>query len=218
MPSIHTDKDSVKNYFDNSYKNVSTLQTVPWVTGAVGIEILRKMINKEIPHGSKILEVGCGLGTEAVFMQRHGHQVIALDLDASVIEKAKSYAKLLDSPVDFRKEDFLLVSERPEFQEAFDIVMDQGCFHHMLPQDRATYASTLKACLKPGGKYLMRGFSNLMPPSSSGNGPFRLSSDDILSTFSKDFYLDEMYIFDNVPVVGKENVPQKFWFVGLRKR
>ncbi len=218
MADIHTDKGTVKQYFNEVYHDKATLENVPWVTGAVGIEILKKIINKQIPAGMSILDVGCGFGTEAVFMARHGHRVAAIDADPAIIAKAEKYAALLDTKVDFRVQNFLEIEQLKEFAGAFDIVTDQGCFHHILPQDRQAYKNAVKYCLKSGGRYFMRGFSYLMPPSTSGNGPIRLTSDDILNTFLTDFYVEEMYVFDNIPVAGKEDVPQKFWFTALRKR
>ena len=218
MVDIHTTESSVKKYFADVYNDKASLDNVPWVTGAVGIEILKKIIAKQISLKSNILDVGCGFGTEAVFMARHGHHVVAMDTDASIIKKAKEYAALLDTQVNFHVNNFLKITDQSDFCNAFDIVTDQGCFHHILPQDRKMYKDAVKYCLKPGGKYFMRGFSNLMPPSTSGNGPIRLTSDDILNTFQSDFYVNEMYIFDNIPVVGKENIPQKFWFVSLTRR
>lgn len=218
MNDIHTSESSVKDYFTDVYNEEASLNNIPWVTGAVGIEILKKVIGKKFPLASNVLDVGCGFGTEAVFLARHGHHVIGVDTDATIIGKAKEYAKLLDTFVDFRVCNFLKTVEQSELFSRFDIVIDQGCFHHILPQDRQAYKNAVVHCLKNGGKYLMRGFSNLMPPSTSGNGPVRLTSDDILNTFLSDFYVDEMYVFDNIPVVGKEDMPQKFWFVSLTKR
>jgi ubiquinone/menaquinone biosynthesis C-methylase UbiE len=48
---------------------------------------------KYLPKNSKILELGCGLGKDAIFFAKRGHFVVALDFSKEAIKKAKENAK-----------------------------------------------------------------------------------------------------------------------------
>ncbi len=57
-------------------------------------EILKdlKYYEKYLPHGSKILELGCGLGFKAVPLSSLGYNVVGIDNDKRVVEAAKKNA------------------------------------------------------------------------------------------------------------------------------
>lgn len=48
---------------------------------------------KYFPKNSKILEVGCGLGRDAIFFAKNGHEVVALDFSKEALKIAKRDAK-----------------------------------------------------------------------------------------------------------------------------
>ena len=47
-------------------------------------------VNKKIPVGSKILEIGCGNGRDASFLAGEGHQIVALDPSESAIQSCRT--------------------------------------------------------------------------------------------------------------------------------
>ncbi|MCF6200416.1 MAG: class I SAM-dependent methyltransferase, partial [Hyphomicrobiaceae bacterium] len=62
------------------------------------------------PHkGAKALDVGCGLGDNAVFIAQNGYEVMAIDLSQSAIDWAQK--RFADSPVTFRPADLF---QRPQ--------------------------------------------------------------------------------------------------------
>jgi len=216
MDIIHKSQPLVDEYFHDVYTQDLSLEQVPWCTGAVGIELQKRLIDKTILPGMTIFDVGCGIGTESVFLSQNGLKVFGLDKDKNAINIAKKYAKLLNTKPTFILGDIL----NPEFKKPplkkqlhlIDVITDQGCFHHILPQDRHKYAKNILSLLKPEGRFLLRGFSTEMPPSNSGKGPIRLSKQDILGTFEKYFVTEKLFIFDNIPVPTTPEKPQRFWF------
>jgi ubiquinone/menaquinone biosynthesis C-methylase UbiE len=64
-----------------------------------------------VQKGGKILDAGCGIGTDAVFMQQKGYQVKGIDLSTEMIKKAKN---------DFPGIDFQVMDLRhPDFEEEY---------------------------------------------------------------------------------------------------
>ena len=48
-----------------------------------------KYYKKYLPKGSKILELGCGLGFKAVPLSSLGYELVGIDSDKRVVESAK---------------------------------------------------------------------------------------------------------------------------------
>jgi len=81
---------------------------------------IRQLNDYPPPPGSRILEVGCGTGTTACYLASQGYQVVAADLHAKMIEKAKIRAERNQVQVDFRVAD---VCKLPFVANEFDVVL-----------------------------------------------------------------------------------------------
>lgn len=96
-----------------------------------------------IPQKSRVLEIGCGLGVDAIFFASKGHDVLATDLSevaiASLQKKRKTRIarfQVLDisDPIDFEDESFDLVYSRLALHYFTDAVTKQmfGELHRIL--------------------------------------------------------------------------------------
>ncbi|OHE75150.1 MAG: methyltransferase, partial [Verrucomicrobia bacterium RIFCSPHIGHO2_12_FULL_41_10] len=182
MTATHS---SVRDYFKMIYGSKKVVQH-EWTAGTASPELIRVIWENQIALGSRVLEVGCGVGTESVFLAVRGMCVSAIDISSHAIEKAKMLAAAYDVMVDFQVADALHL---PFENQTFDVFCDQGCFHHLTDEERITYVSELMRVLKPGGMFLLRSFSDKMPP---GPQPRRITSRDLISTFSPHLELEHM--------------------------
>ena len=109
--------------------------------------------------------MGCGTGTNAIWLAQHGYGVLGVDLAPLAIERAQ--AKLPSGvPCRFAALDFLAgapeggpltgPSAPPAFVGApFQLVFDRGCFHVFdEPGDRSKFAARAAEVLAPGGVWL----------------------------------------------------------------
>jgi SAM-dependent methyltransferase len=146
---------------------------MPWDTGVPDPMLIQLVESGDLPVG-RVLDVGCGTGTNAIWLAQHGYEVHGVDVAPLAIEQAR--AKL---PVGlncrFAAVDFL--AERPE-GGPFELVFDRGCFHVFdEPADRAKFAAQVAAVLAPGGMWLSLIGSTEGPPREVG--PPRRSLRDV---------------------------------------
>lgn len=100
--------------------------------------------------GKKILEIGCGAGTDACEFARHGADVTAIDITDHAIELTTKRAEVEGLNIKAMKYD----GDRLPFDpDTFDVVYSCGVLHHSPFMDDL-FADTHKV-LKPGGELVM---------------------------------------------------------------
>jgi len=212
-----TDRSKTEKFFKEKWEQGIGLDATPWMTTAVGKELQDLLIDQSLKDGMAVLDVGCGIGVEACFLAKHGMRVTGIDFIPETIQRAKEYAGIVGAPANFECIDFL--GDLKEIGGSFDLILDQGCFHHIPIAERAEYAKRASSHLRETGLLFIRAFSDLMLPSPTGDGPIRLSSDDILSTFLPLFSVVHLYRFSNIPLPEPWTYkPQVFWSFLARKR
>ena len=129
-------------------------------------------IVKNVPiKPCKVLELGCGTGTNAIWLAQQGFTVTAIDLSQTAIEQAR--AKGGAEGCTFVLADFF---DDPLPGTDFDFVFDLGCLHGFSdPEHRDMLAKRIAQCLTEGG-YWLNISSSLDGPAIC---PSRLSANEI---------------------------------------
>ena len=95
----------------------------------------------------RVLEIGCGLGTDGAQFAKAGADYTGVDLTDAAIEFAQKRFELFDLPGSFRTAD----AEKLDFADnLFDVVYSHGVLHHT--PDTAGAIKEVHRVLKPGGK------------------------------------------------------------------
>lgn len=98
-------------------------------------------------RGLRVLEIGCGLGTDGARFARAGAIYTGVDLTDAAIELARRRFELEDLPGEFRVAD----AENLDFaDESFDVVYSHGVLHHTPDTHRAV--REVHRVLRPGGR------------------------------------------------------------------
>ena len=109
----------------------------PWMPRVMGFDQF---------SGQRLLEVGCGMGTDLLQFARGGAIVTGVDLTPRSIEISRRHFKLYDVPGNF----LLTDGEQLPFPDgSFDVVYSNGVLHHT--PNTADAIREVHRVLKPGG-------------------------------------------------------------------
>lgn len=167
---IHNNQQRMSSLRKKLFYYLSYFRKPPWDTGISPPELLELI--RTCPPG-KALDLGCGTGTNAITLARHGWRVTGIDFVAKAIRKAQKKARQAGVKVDFHIGD---VTKIDMIHGQFDLVLDIGCFHSLTPEEKTAYIRNLKRLLAPGGIFLLYGFLAGASPTSSGISPSDIES------------------------------------------
>jgi SAM-dependent methyltransferase len=101
-------------------------------------------------RGLKVLEIGCGLGTDGAQFAKAGADYTGIDLTEASIVLAKKSFELAGLKGEFRVSD----AENLDFADVtFDVVYSHGVLHHT--PDTAKAVREIHRILKPGGRAMV---------------------------------------------------------------
>lgn len=106
---------------------------------------------------SPVLDVGCGTGELSLFLARHGHDVLGIDLSAIAIRQAKEKARWRRIAADFLVWDALDISRFGAANISFQTVVDSAMFHILGDRERDRFIDGLGDVLASGGLYCVLG-------------------------------------------------------------
>ncbi|AEW99917.1 putative methyltransferase (plasmid) [Streptantibioticus cattleyicolor NRRL 8057 = DSM 46488] len=106
----------------------------------------------------RALGLGCGPGRNAVYLASHGFEVDAVDLSPVAVAWGNDRADQAGVDVRFLCGDAFALPVT-ELSGPYDLVVDSGCFHHLLPHRRVSYLALLDRVLAPGGHLALTSFA-----------------------------------------------------------
>lgn len=163
--------------------------TTPWDSGLASKELQRVLAEQGISAG-RALELGCGTGTNAVFLAQQGFEVTAVDCASLALERARKRAEAAGVSVQWIEAD---VQNFGAGLEPFDFVFDRGCYHCCRRVDLPGYLTTLQNVTRPGTRYLsLCGNAN---EQTEGQGPPRVSEEEIRAELGGLFEIDQLRAF-----------------------
>ncbi len=184
---------------------------IPWDTGRVDEHLMRVVQSHPIAP-CRVLEVGCGTGTNAVWLAQQGFEVVATDLASGAVELARQ--RVRDAGVTVRIIHAPFPPESDDTTEPpFDFIFDRGFFHN-LEQDaeRAAFAQAMAAHLTAEGLWLSIVGSTDGPPRE--HGPPRRSARQVVAAVEPE--LEILSLGSGVLDVHVPTVP-RVW-IGLYRR
>ncbi len=124
---------------------------LPWDTGEPE-PLLVEFVTTGRVRPTRMLEIGAGTGTNALWLAEHGFDVLGIDVATLAIERAIAKLDGRDLHCRFAALDFLVDSPPAG---SFEFVFDRGCFHVFDErEERARFAARVAASLAPGGLWL----------------------------------------------------------------
>jgi len=140
---------------DNEYHdNMVKMLELIWGDGYMapgGPDNVARLLDGTEPDGKRILDIGCGIGGPAMDMVRlHGADVVGVDLEAPLIERATADAVIagLEDRCTF---ECVEPGPLPFADQSFDIVISAGAVTQT--DDKASLFGEGFRVLKPGGYF-----------------------------------------------------------------
>jgi cyclopropane fatty-acyl-phospholipid synthase-like methyltransferase len=157
----------------------------PWDTGITPPEIVAMIESGEVPIG-RALDLGCGTGTNAIYLAQQGFAVLGIDVSrrAIALARRKVRAAQLADRVRLERGDVTLL-RRWASDDSLDFAFDIGCFHNLRAAARRRYVSALTAVLKPGAVYMLYAFE----PQADRRG---VAPDEIAAWFDPAYRLETL--------------------------
>lgn len=140
------------------YRLMYRIGFTPWDTGEVPSEL---SVLIEGPAGlaaGRALDIGCGTGTQAVYMASHGWEVTAVDAVPRPLSQARARADAAGVSVDWILADVARL-HRLGLAPGFTLIFDRGCFHGLGESQRGAYAAVVDGLAAPGATLLMMAFA-----------------------------------------------------------
>jgi len=132
------------------------LGRTPWDTEVTPPELIEVVETRQITPGHA-LDIGCGTGTNAIYLAQHGFEAIGVDIAYLAIWRARYKAWRQDIPVKFHRGNILKLGLKnaPVIPVSFDFVLDIGCLHALKEGQLYPYAEMLRRVLRIGGFYML---------------------------------------------------------------
>jgi len=183
---------------------------LPWDTGQPSSELLRVFSHYSVQR-CRVLEIGCGTGTNSVWLAQQGFDVTGIDLAPLAIEQAEKRAHAAGVTVQFMVADVLAM---PELVNPFDFFFDRGCYHAVRRTAPEQYATSVARQLVTGGRGLILA-GNAKEPHVPG--PPVVTEEQIRHDLGSSFHILDLheFRFDEAP-----GVPERFlgWSCLIEKR
>lgn len=193
--------------WDASYTSGNDL---PWNTGVPDEHLVELVRSKRIQPG-RALEVGCGTGTNCIYLAEKGFEVTGVDVAPTAVDMAKEKAEAAGSSCHFEALDFL---EHDVAGGPFDFVFDRGCLHTLYEaDDRSRFAERVAQLLDTGGMW-----ASLIGSTEGGerdHGPPQRTARDVINAIEP--HLEIVELRSTHFTINSESAPAA-WLCLSRKR
>ncbi len=196
--------------WEEKYK--SATETLPWDIGTPAPELQSAFEELKLA-GHPVLEIGCGTGTNAIWMAEQKCRVVATDISPTAIEAAREKAKAAKVEVDFSVAD--ICEENAVKKDSVDFVFDRGVYHVMTPEKRIVFAQRVSESLSNHGYWLCMAGSKDEVRQEPEQGPPQLSAVEVLQPIEKLFEIHKLFRSNFVLPSGTKHAA---WIVLARKR
>lgn len=205
--------------FDALYRGESpgaglpAVETPPWDTKAPKESVISWLAAGWV-HGD-VLDIGCGLGDNAIYLAKNGYDVTGLDISPTALRTAGQRAQHAGVDVTFAVADS---TKLEGYADAFDTVIDSGMFHCLDDDGKHSYAASAYRATRPGATLLMSCFSDALPPDAERPRPAvpERTLRDVLGGAGWDLIsLEPVQIHRDM---DGNDVEMAFWYVRAQRR
>src|SRR5438094_312137 len=129
----------------------------PWDSGIPPPELKELIEGPQARTPGKALDLGCGTGTNTMYMAQHGWDVTWIDFVATAIAAARKKMQAANVAPRLIQGDVTRLKELG-LGAGYSLVFDLGCLHSIPEVRRDAYAAGVNEVTVPGADFLVWGF------------------------------------------------------------
>lgn len=152
----------------------------PWDSGVSPPELITIIEGDGRLAPGRALDLGCGTGTNCIYLAQHGWEATGVDFVPRAINTAKKKSARAKGSPRFLVGDVTRLTELG-LNGPFDLLFDLGCFHSIPDAGRDGYVRGAGAVAKPGATMLM--FCFIRPEQPRRLGPRGVERDEVARRF-----------------------------------
>ncbi len=144
-----TTVDYERAYRETALVEGVVMERMPWDIG--GPQPILVQLEGEGRIRGDVLDVGAGLGDNAIFIAERGYRATGVDISATAVRKQRDRAAARGVAVGFAVAD---ATRLEGLEGQFDTVTSSLVFHGLTPARQREYADAVARALRPGGRLL----------------------------------------------------------------
>lgn len=125
---------------------------LPWFDPGPSASVRLAVSSHFLPPKGSVVDVGCGAGSNVLFLAKKGYRAYGVDLAPGAIAAARARAKRARVSATFQEGDAL---DLPFADGHLDGAVDHGCFHTLPVARREDYAAEVHRVLRPDGRFML---------------------------------------------------------------
>ncbi len=181
-------ENDIYKMFNERYRVGET----PWDTGISPPELLEAIENPPEGLPRRMLDIGCGTGTNCLTLARRGWHTVGIDFASLAIDTARQKMQgLADDIARANGSAHFLVADvtrlaPPALDERFSLLLDLGCLNGIPSALHADYAKMVEQQALPGALFLL--YAHL--PVAGRERPRGVTPDELDSLLAPTFRLE----------------------------
>lgn len=148
--------------------------------------LLVQSVEKGLINPCKVISIGCGSGTNEIYLAKLGFIVTGIDISPTALQLAKNKAINANVNIEWICIDILNLSNN---LGEYDLIFDRGCYHHIRYHLCDNYIKTIIKLSHNDTKYLIISCNSGTPPG--------VSKEHIIKDFEK-FKIKNLEMIESV--------------------
>jgi len=181
----------------------------PWDSGIPPAELVAYVEGPAALEPAWALDLGCGTGTNVVYLARHGWRTTGVDFVGRAIAEARRKAEAAGVSARLIVGDVTRLG-RLGVTEPHRLLLDLGCLHTIPGDRRDAYVDSVTGAAEPGAVFLLFGFA---PGARRGRRlrprPEGVSEAELRRRFRKGWVLED---------ATRGTDPYESWWYRLRRK